>query len=272
MSLSGKTPRQLSMTDKGQILYKMTNENFLAPLRKFQKRVVYANIKNDFLVFYSTAAIRSANPYRSAKAEMLKCSPLFSNITQWSLDHVHSRTNIEQTFNNRHLATPEKLNDDGGNEIQSDSHCEYLEKEANRFMESETKGFRFDPKKEKLREMLKRLDSLGWERYDVLFPNSLLAHEQIINKKAYLNGKDVALHCAHVLSQSLVVDDTGKDKVAPSMKPDGVNSSMGDSQNESELIEPRPDTNTERSKPSLEELSEETLTESSSSEPEGVGT
>ena len=67
-----------------------------------------------------------------------------------------------------------------------------------------TEGFRHDPKRECLRLMLQRLDALGWERYDVLFPKSILAHEQIINKKHWVTGKHVAIHCAHIMSQELL--------------------------------------------------------------------
>ena len=37
-----------------------------------------------------------------------------------------------------------------------------------------------------------------WERYDAAF-SSILAHEQIINKKGYLPGKQVVQHFANVV-------------------------------------------------------------------------
>lgn len=45
------------------ILAKMTGEEYLAPLRRFRRRVLYANIKFDSTVEYPSASIRIDDPY-----------------------------------------------------------------------------------------------------------------------------------------------------------------------------------------------------------------
>jgi len=42
--------------------------------------------------------------------------------------------------------------------------------------------------------IIENLNNLEWKRYDVLFEGTILAHEQIINKRILLEGEDVILH------------------------------------------------------------------------------
>ena len=45
------------------ILAKMTGEEYLAPLRRFRRRVLYANVKFDSTVEYPSASIRMDDPF-----------------------------------------------------------------------------------------------------------------------------------------------------------------------------------------------------------------
>lgn len=45
------------------ILARMTGEEYLAPLRLFQRRILYANTKFDSTVDYPSASIRTDDPY-----------------------------------------------------------------------------------------------------------------------------------------------------------------------------------------------------------------
>lgn len=45
------------------LLAKMTGEEYLAPLRRFQRRVLYANTKLDTTVEYPSASVRMDDPY-----------------------------------------------------------------------------------------------------------------------------------------------------------------------------------------------------------------
>ena len=45
------------------ILARMTGEDYLAPLRLFRRRVLYANVKGDGTVEYPSASVRIDDPY-----------------------------------------------------------------------------------------------------------------------------------------------------------------------------------------------------------------
>lgn len=45
------------------ILARMTGEDYLAPLRLFRRRVLYANVKNDGTVEYPSASVRIDDPF-----------------------------------------------------------------------------------------------------------------------------------------------------------------------------------------------------------------
>lgn len=49
------------------LLVRMTNEEFLRPLKKFKRLVCYSNVQHDEIVHYSTAAVRRNNPFRCKK-------------------------------------------------------------------------------------------------------------------------------------------------------------------------------------------------------------
>jgi pimeloyl-ACP methyl ester carboxylesterase len=59
-----KSTKELTLYDDDPLLVRMTEPAFLSALALFQRRVLYANIFNDFQVPYTTAALRYRNPYR----------------------------------------------------------------------------------------------------------------------------------------------------------------------------------------------------------------
>jgi hypothetical protein len=114
----------------------------------------------------------------------LKTSPIYPSITVWSLTHVHHRRSPGEKTELHPL---------------KDGLAIALDVESMTPALISSNAFRRDKRKERLRSMLTRLDSLGWERYDTVFP-SVMAHEQIIGKRAWVAGADVIRHALlHVL-------------------------------------------------------------------------
>ena len=77
-----------------------TEEAYLAPLRRFRRRVLCSNVFHDVQVFYSTGAIRPFNPYRN-RARLDTATGLgpldpsgdahYPSITAASIDHPAAR-------------------------------------------------------------------------------------------------------------------------------------------------------------------------------------
>jgi len=188
-----QTTRELGMLDTQDgstpLLHQMVDEDYIRPLKRFKRRVLYANISNDFQVPYTTASLRHRNPYRgnalqgNSNDSLVKVSApmLFSkeypNISKWSLDKTHERKTVETAG----------LLETG---VLHPAPCG-----QNVDPISAAKSFRGDSEKERLRDMMFKLDvHVGsWERYDVKFA-SLLAHEQIIGKRSCLPGYGVLSH------------------------------------------------------------------------------
>lgn len=65
-----QTTRELALLDKEELLYKMsTSQEFIEPLKLFQRRALYSNVSNDPQVPYSTSSLRFCNPYRTSRIE-----------------------------------------------------------------------------------------------------------------------------------------------------------------------------------------------------------
>jgi pimeloyl-ACP methyl ester carboxylesterase len=274
-----QTTRELGLLDRTNVhgrdtplLHEMaTSEEFLAPLRKFRRRVLYANVKNDFQVPYATAALRHKSPYSERRAHEHAADaaqppspprppvsrvgsalmvlprpgclsrPMASDrhsrehpyLTEFSIANVDKRKSWHSA---RELESgvislidgdggddgddDHQHDDDGRDEHQqqqqgeaahvADSERDNLKAESTRSEiraltttacpQSLSTAFPRDALRDKLREMLIGLDiRVGeWERYDAAF-SSILAHEQIINKKGYLPGKQVVQHFANVV-------------------------------------------------------------------------
>jgi len=213
-----QTTRELALLDaKGQsrpLLHEMgTSEEFLRPLKRFKRRVLYSNIRNDPQVHYGTSALRVKNPYKTvgapdkpvpslpirlisslvpvSRTASHKLSKTHLYLTAWSLDNMEHR----KTY-----LTAKKLEK---GLLEPPDHGSNSEDEA-----AQGKGvasaFSGDSVATMLHEMLVGLEFKvgGWERYDVSF-RSLLAHSQIINKQGYLPGKSIV---AHVVTTVLKVE------------------------------------------------------------------
>lgn len=171
-----KTTRELSLEDRNKLLFKMTEDPFLAPLKRFERRLCYTNVVNDPLVPYGTSALRVRSPYRMKKVgkEEKKLSQQYSALTEWSLKTMEDRkalagknaTEIEDKLLLRELEDVESI---------------------------DTAAFKRDVHRKMVRTMLKRLDALGWERYDVLIRHSK-AHERIVNKHDNEIARTVVQH------------------------------------------------------------------------------
>ena len=155
-----KTASELCLEDDSTqpILYKMTEDSYISVLRKFKRRILYANVANDFQVHYSTASISMENPYSKDPAKS-KRSKKFPDLTEWSLMTSEERRQHE---------------------------LDALDEFARR-----------DERARLLRAMFVRLNDLEWERYDAIF-NTVFAHEQIINKRSIFAGKHVIKHLCEI--------------------------------------------------------------------------
>ncbi|CAK4322340.1 unnamed protein product [Aphanomyces euteiches] len=73
-------------------------------------------------------------------------------------------------------------------------------------VDSPEDAFSSDPLKDVLRGMLMAIQSLGWERIDVLFENAL-AHEYIVAKRSDdIPVSDSGIDVAHHVADTFLVD------------------------------------------------------------------
>ena len=168
-----RTTRELSLEDRDKLLFKMTEEGFLNPLKRFKRRLCYTNVINDLLVPYGTSALRVRSPYKKDKAKK-KASERYGAITEWSL---------------RTMAHRKDLAGKTAGEISD----ELLLRELGDVEAIDTEAFKRDVHRKMVRQMLKRLDALQWERYDVVIPHSK-AHERIVNKHDNELARTVVQH------------------------------------------------------------------------------
>jgi len=191
-----------------------TDEAFLAPLRQFAIRRVYSNIWNDFQVSFSTAAIRSSNPYRSRhntqRGAPTDGSEAYPNITAASLEAAAAQPSpmlVEPNITERVIGT-------------------HVGASSARPTAGLGGGFRRDAKRDELTAMVASLGDgdVTWERYDVLFQGHLAAfkaHEWIVGKNARSTGVcgaslDVCRHLGRTLAEPLknttTKEDIGNDR------------------------------------------------------------
>jgi len=155
------TAQELSLEDPSpQILLRMTEDSFVRVLAQFQRRILYANVTNDFQVLHSTASLLARSPYHGANPAPTTPSATFPSLTQWSLDNAHRAAAA---------GAVEDFDDIGSS----------------------------DARRGELRLMLRSLNMLTWERYDAVFW-TLFAHEQIIGKRSLFSGHDVAEHLVSI--------------------------------------------------------------------------
>jgi pimeloyl-ACP methyl ester carboxylesterase len=175
-----------------------TDEAFLAPLRRFATRRVYSNVWHDFQVSFSTAAIRSSNPYRTrGRKQQQRGAPLdgsdeYPNITAASQEAAAVRplpalVQPEAALGTKAAAT---FGSSAGLEV----------------------GFRRDAKRAELAAMVASLGDgdVSWERFDVLFRGCVVpafkSHEWIVGKNARTAGAcgaslDVCRHLGRTVAE-----------------------------------------------------------------------
>ena len=147
------------------LLRHMADAEFVDPLRRFARRALYSNVRNDVQIPYWSAALTDCNPY-AAHAPSCAVESAAPSIVYPSLTSFSMRTA---------LARPGARHGDA-----------LFDHEA-------------EPRRSRLLETLRRLaGDVAWERYDASFA-TVFAHEQIINKRSAFAGHDVAEHFACVV-------------------------------------------------------------------------
>lgn len=180
------------------VLHAMTEPHFLDPLRHFLVRCAYANVRNDLQIPYWSAALTDHHPYSPVAANSpTNTSPQLSHSSlqpnpqsQTTPPTVTPSTAPTSTFPSLTAWS-----------VYSSSQRVPRRRRAQSFFDHE-----LEPKKSRLAEMLDRLTSMEWRRFDASFA-TVFAHEQIINKRAPFAGADVPDHFASVLLEADVKAD-----------------------------------------------------------------
>jgi hypothetical protein len=157
------------------LVYKMaTEERWLAPLRHFKKRRLYANLEADFVVPLSTAAFLEREEVREIRIGSKKAK---SNKGDVDVESGSSRGVIVQE-----IQTSEK--EDGRIEHvwkQSDGSIDKIVTESScrapsSSLDGSGRGWApFSPREHMYCTMRSRLNSLGWEKFVVAFPGSMMS-------------------------------------------------------------------------------------------------
>jgi hypothetical protein len=142
-----QTSRELVLEDDEHepILTRMTDAPYIKALEAFETRILYSNVFYDSVVFHSTAALRTHNPYRPHSA------------LGWSRS-----TAVECAITLVSLLRP----------VRDDTLVEV------RIATTDSPH-----RTQQLVNMLTRLRSLTWMNFDAIIP-SIRAHEQIIAKRS----------------------------------------------------------------------------------------
>ncbi|CAM9460481.1 unnamed protein product [Hapterophycus canaliculatus] len=148
------------------VLARMTGEDFLAPLRLFRRRVLYANVKLDGTVEYPSASVRIDDPFVYVPDTDLvrMCSPHYS--------HVMANT----TKGNLGGMDPGIARGPGGG--------------------FPTALATAAPEPGMWEVMAQVLDSLGWERVDVFNTEGMSPYKDLVVASQWLNseGADIVRH------------------------------------------------------------------------------
>lgn len=215
----GRSINQVCLMDTELLLWEMTREAYLKPLRGFKRRALYANLINDPVVDYFTSSLhrKETNPYKRTsvigrrqwkageKREMMGFCVFGKHCRSCSVKHSPDESaffgletcpkygNI--TTQSLQNPTPHVTDSDekAGGELRA---CGMIAHE------NSTRSPRCEIHRN-LSECCKaRLSNLRWEVYDVLFSGKrsfLVAHGQIVWKYSKKQGENVVLHCLHEL-------------------------------------------------------------------------
>jgi len=205
-----KTGSELMLEDNSSegvpLLVWMANKDaiFMKGLAMFQKRVLYANVRNDLSVPYCTASIVHKNPYLSGK-KVIKLSSKYPHIIEeeGEVEEPIKSEEIQEvaiapTVDVHNTQLPTGLSSEEIKVAQ-----QHQDEEDEKEMEKEL--FSNDVKGEHLRFILSALQTLKWKRYDVVFDNWLLSHTHIVMKLSWINsaGMDVIEHITDNLAPQI---------------------------------------------------------------------
>ena len=195
------TTKELCLVDDDEtpLLFEMTDDLHVLALSKFERLILYANVYNDFQVPYCTASISPINPYRRRNRRASEDGYATPDERSDDEDNAHETLGDElegstgswlaQSLRNPLYPSSATCTEEFPHitafSIENARFGDYVAKHA--FASS-------DPKRRShLRAMISRLNALRWERYDCVF-HTVFAHEQIVNKRAFMKGADVARH------------------------------------------------------------------------------
>lgn len=221
-----ETVRELMLSDDRQIMLRMTEDGadekedikFLSALKAFEERILYANLRNDFMVNFGTAALdTSIRGLSSGDVEAImqardvhiideehddkSCKVCF----RYWLDggKVHDKTDSAEKDEDS------RANDQGSGSKQGHSHGDghHVENLIKHLVPTSISKKNSLPDEEEL--MARRLRELGWWIIGVEFPSSLpIAHNRIVAMSrnaihSWMNapGKRVVHHMVDVIGR-----------------------------------------------------------------------
>lgn len=211
----------------------MTKGCFLESLRAFRMKALYSNVFYDMQVPYTSAGIRSHNPYRGDPTGY-PTSAIYPHVTLQSISSNNAIPRRNTASQIKRLVRCAKSNTNrfgilkhvpflytnlGDNRgcrrssigprtranTSADKKCDPFRlgtKSGEILVDHFEEAFQTDLKRNQLRSMLFRLQSLAWQRFDVVLEGPL-AHERIIGKGALSfrpsnNGLDIACHLSDI--------------------------------------------------------------------------
>ncbi|ETV99976.1 hypothetical protein H310_07427 [Aphanomyces invadans] len=199
---------------------------FLVGLHRFRRRALYSNVFYDVQAPYACSALRAFNPYR-AHVLPTTMSPVYPHITLHSMENAavlrasivdravaaasteSDSARVDQKPKSwlHGLAAipaymfPVKKTTDANALPPHDRICHVVSKASDKVLvDPPVDTYATDPSRDVLRGMLVCVQSLEWERIDVLM-ESMMAHELIIAKRsnevlAHESGLDIVHHVA----------------------------------------------------------------------------
>lgn len=221
-----ETVRELMLSDDRQILVRMTedgtdekeNIKFLSSLKAFEERILYANLRNDFMVNFGTAALdTSIRGLSSGEVDAImqardvhvideehddkSCKVCF----RYWLDGSKSQEKDESSP--RDDASRSHENGDSGKHGHHHGDGHHVENLIKHLVPSSISKRNSLPDEEEL--MARRLRELGWWIIGVEFPSSLpIAHNRIVAMSrnaihSWMNapGKRVVHHMVDVIGR-----------------------------------------------------------------------
>ena len=212
--------------EAGPLLLCMTTGHFLYGLEKFKYRSLYSNVFYDFQVPYSSAAIRSHNPYRGDTTGCPR-SGIYRHLTLQSLSTANTNyeLHVQPMIKASNTSASFSLNlwwkgDDKGPKQRGASPSSIAARrnkpvsvsfksppsvvtvkkgQGQLILDRNQEAFCSDAKRAHiLRSMLLNLQSIHWKRFDSII-EGVSSHERIIAKRAWLyapenSGLDIVCH------------------------------------------------------------------------------